>query len=202
MSATEDEKSKMYRVYTTVLEMLKDRGYVVPEFELNVTKEQFIEFYDDDHNFRPDCRATKRGDDTDQILVSFVKILSTQAVKGTKSRMEEEGVHTVIFVVRERVTPIAKTMCESSAKGHFEIFMETELLFNVTKHKMVPEHQVLTEDEKKDLLLKYTLTESEIPRIQVSDPIAKYYGLRRGQVVKITRRSDSAGKYNTYRLIV
>ncbi|KAK9716376.1 hypothetical protein RND81_06G229000 [Saponaria officinalis] len=195
MIVLEEEKSKMHRVYTTVMEMLNDRGYLVSD--LTMTKEHFIESYDD--NFSSHFCVTKRADDTDQILVLFTAVLSTQTVRETKSQMEREGVHTVIFVVRRHMTSIARTMCESSAKVHFEIFMETELLFNVTKHKMVPKHQLLTEDEKKSLLLKYTLTESEIPRIQVTDPIAKYYGLRRGQVLKIARRSESAGKYITYR---
>jgi DNA-directed RNA polymerase I, II, and III subunit RPABC1 len=115
--------------------------------------------------------------------------------------MITQNIMNAILIYQKSLTPSAnKVTQEMAPKYHIELFQEAELLVNITKHVLVPQHIVLAADEKKTLLAKYKVRDNQLPRIQPSDPVARYYGLKRGQVVKIIRPSETAGKYVTYRL--
>ena len=116
-------------------------------------------------------------------------------------RMRAEGVTNAIIVLRVDITPFAKqAVQEMSDSFRIEHFKESELLVDITQHALVPEHQVLTAAEKAELLKRYRLKDTQLPRIQPNDPVARYYGMRRGNVVKIIRPSETAGRYVTYRV--
>ena len=73
----------------------------------------------------------------------------------------------------------------------------------VIEHEMVPKHIILTEEEKNALLKKYDIQCEWLPLIKSSDPAVRAIGGKPGDVVKIMRRSATAGEYAVfYRYVI
>lgn len=197
--------SKLFRVRKTVMQMLHDREYLVTEGDLRTTKDEFREKFGDDPK-RDDLTILKHKKDnpSDEIYVFFPEEpkVGVKSIKTFVENMKGSNVSRAVLVVQTSLTPFAKSCIQEMApKYQLEIFQETELLVNIKDHVLVPEHQVMTPEEKKTLLQRYTVKETQLPRMQVGDPVARYYGLVRGQVVRIIRPSETAGRYITYRFV-
>lgn len=70
-------------------------------------------------------------------------------------------------------------------------------------HEMVPKHMILTEDERKVLLQKYNIQAEWLPLVKASDPVVRAIDGKPGDIVKIMRKSATAGEYAVfYRLVI
>ena len=135
--------------------------------------------------------AQGQDDSDNQIFVFFPKEakVGVKKIKDYAEKMKEADVKSAIIVVRTALTAFAKSALQEvfAPKFLIEQFQEQELLVNITEHNLVPSHEVLSQEEKETLLRRYRVKETQLPRIQHADPIARYYGLQRGEVVRITR---------------
>jgi DNA-directed RNA polymerase subunit H (RpoH/RPB5) len=87
--------------------------------------------------------------------------------------------------------------------GMLQYFKVEELLFNPTKHELVPPHRKLSNDEAKNIMDKYMIkSKGQMPLIQHTDVIAKWIGLKQGDLVEITRYNENSGEYYYYRCCV
>lgn len=77
------------------------------------------------------------------------------------------------------------------------------LQYNILKHRVVPEHIVMTDDEVKLMMTKYNVKNVQLlPEISRFDPVARAIGLRPNQVCKIIRYSEPSIKTEYYRLCI
>jgi DNA-directed RNA polymerase subunit H len=67
---------------------------------------------------------------------------------------------------------------------------------------LVPKHEVLTTEEANRVLEFYGVTKSELPKIKKTDPAIKKLGVKVGDIIKITRKSPTAGKALYYRVVI
>ncbi|BES95901.1 unnamed protein product [Nesidiocoris tenuis] len=206
----EQETYKLWRIRKTVMQLCHDRGYLVTQDELDQTLDQFKEQFGNKPSEKRPARSdlivlvAHNDDPTDQMFVFFPDEpkIGIKTIKTYCQRMQEENIHRAIIVVQLGMTPSAKqSLVDMAPKYILEQFLESELLINITEHELVPEHVVLTPEEKQELLGRYKLKENQLMRIQAGDPVARYFGLKRGQCVKIIRSSETAGRYISYRLV-
>lgn len=80
--------------------------------------------------------------------------------------------------------------------------MTDEVRFNVLNHVNVPLHVIVPEDEVKELLKRYNIVREQLPKIRNNDPACRVIDAKPGNVVKVTRRSPTAGVAVAYRLVI
>lgn len=80
--------------------------------------------------------------------------------------------------------------------------MSSKKTFNVLDHILVPKHERIPSEEVPKVLRELGLDPSNLPLIRASDPAVKAIGAKPGDLVKITRESETAGKTIVYRLVV
>jgi DNA-directed RNA polymerase subunit H len=77
-----------------------------------------------------------------------------------------------------------------------------EKRYYILEHKLVPNHEIISEKEKKELLQKYDINAEQLPKIICTDPAAQSIGALPGQIIKITRESRTAKLTTAYRLVI
>ncbi|CAM6125902.1 unnamed protein product [Calypogeia fissa] len=199
---------RLYLIRRTVLQMLRDRGYQVGDMEIAMSREDFWQKFGNNIK-RPELETVrpKIANPTDQIFVFFPEEakVGVTVIKRYAEIMKEHKVKLAILVLQRKLTLYGRqSISEMSGKYRIEVFQEAELLVNIKDSVLVPEHHVLTDDEKKTIMASFNASSAQMPRLLEDDPVARYFGLKKGQMVKIVRRGQNAADSDSvsYRLLV
>lgn len=222
------EITRLLRVKKTQIEMLEDRGYIIPENQLQFKIITFEEF---NTRFK-----------NENIENLFVNILSGEYIHSidrsklyvyypipTPKQLSSSNIQSVLNLITTRndirriiIITIRKPSSElkkqigniESKRLHanvknsirIQIFLQNELIYNPSKHFLVPKHIILDEEEVNNLSKMINL--HNLPLILSSDTQIKYLGGETGQVVKVIRRDINPYSDNiigisiVYRLVV
>jgi len=72
----------------------------------------------------------------------------------------------------------------------------------VPDHVYVPKHEIMTIKEAKEVLQKHNCKPTELPLIFVNDPAIIGLGVKPGDMIRIIRKSATAGESTYYRYVV
>jgi DNA-directed RNA polymerase I, II, and III subunit RPABC1 len=197
-------RTKIYfRVRKTSIEMLEDRGYEVSDEDKNMNYEDFTNRLEEN---AIQLIAVYRSNPIKMAYVAFIldaKSFSKKDLVTLKATMDEKYVanEVTVIIVQDKQTPqIAKELQNDEYKL-YEIFSMKNLMFNITHHEIVPKHILLTHEEVDLILKKYQTTRAQLPKLLTTDPVAKYYGMKAGDVCKIIRQSPMTGESYYYRIL-
>ena len=72
---------------------------------------------------------------------------------------------------------------------------------DILQHNLVPEHVILSDEEAEKVLLENDFEADEIPKILPTDPVIKDISEKEGDLIQITRKSETAGIFTKYRIV-
>lgn len=183
--------------FHVIKDMFQDRGVEIDMLS-DVTNEELIEKSKDSHNFVLDVNHTMQV----LYLLKGSKLKSKEVLDIIEKSKKE-----YLLIVCEEKPNITfyKTVVNNNATSEtkVQVFHIRELMFNPFRHELVPNHEILTNEEADQVVKSLNLkSNTQLPLIFQDDPIARYLFVKCGQVVKITRNSITSGTYNYYRYCV
>ncbi|MGC8974667.1 MAG: DNA-directed RNA polymerase subunit H [Thermoprotei archaeon] len=74
--------------------------------------------------------------------------------------------------------------------------------FKILEHELVPKHEVLKPEEAIEVLRSLGVRPEQLPYLRASDPVARAIGARPGDIVRVIRKSPTAGRIVAYRFVI
>ena len=183
--------NEIVKSYITLKDMLIDRGVnidnlsAISDTELNImSKVNKIFSLQVNENFK------------------IVYYINTKfKINDLKKYFDDDG--HIILVFKEKINNLNIKNLKEQTNVCIEIFMLKELQFNISRHVLVPKHEIVHDEKEIETILDtYQLKKNQLPILLKTDPMARYLDVKAGDIVKITRNSPSAGEAILYRYCV
>ena len=210
----------LYKSRETMLKILEDRNYSITrkdhisfkEFEnlhgkviIDDVKENMTMSFEKKENMSFEkVKIEKQNSKKIMIFWPTPPKLGTN-IRDICKEMEENNATNSIIIIDNSVTPFTKAIIKNLRikKIYIDVYTMKESQFDITRHIDVPKHEICSKKEKKNLLKTYSISSEQIPHIRTADPMVRHLGALKGDLIRITRDSDTQIGYEciTYRLV-
>ena len=207
--------SKIFKSRGVICEMLESRGYDIEPYR-NFSVNELEAMLKGNEK-----KTTATLSAMDMKVVNkfgsnlYVKyLLNTKLRPANMNTLIDEMIQTflksgdeVVFVLKDKVSNMDSfnSLLDSILNTNnifIQLFCLDSLTINVLKHRFQPKMRIISPEEKEQVMNKYSVNPSQMPKIFKSDACGKYLGIRKGDVVEIVRASETAGKSVSYRICV
>jgi len=178
--------SNLMKSRGTIIEMLNDRGYKLTNYSIEITLDEIKVSYAEN-------KINLSTQDGKINTIFWDEPLNISKINNHVTKLKKDNLNLVLLIlgrnnVDDEITISQNRNLDSIfGKIDYEIFYIDELVFNVTKHHYVPSHVLLNEKEAEIIYNSYG---KNLPLIDKSDIIVRYYGGKIGNIFKIIRPNN------------
>jgi DNA-directed RNA polymerase subunit H (RpoH/RPB5) len=202
----------IYRSRMTLLDILENRGYAVDNYRkfspVEAAAAAAVDFK---------LLSFKVSKKDDESKVCQVRYSNTNRPKDTDfddiSDEDSENVEVVVMIAvpvsdihhviaLKMYSKMKENKENERRKLRVSFFDISALVVNPLRHVLVPKHEIVPVDKHKELMETLMITsKSKFPEIKFHvDPITRCIGAVPGDIIKITRYSQSSGETIIYRV--
>jgi DNA-directed RNA polymerases I, II, and III subunit RPABC1 len=213
---------KLFASRKVILEMLKKRGFNIETYtnytivEIETMRQHSVLQSKTTSEVQPLDILTEPDSNGNKALIKYiftskikVSSIGSLLIELKESEILKEG-DSFILITKDRNIGKAAgqdTIVESQLEALYnehkvfvQMFWIDKLITNIMEHEIVPEHNIISTEEKEKLLDQFNIsTYNQLPLILKTDPVAMFLGMRRGDVCKIISPSETSGEYISYR---
>ncbi len=129
-----------------------------------------------------------------------VKTIGVKFVRELQKSMEERKIDHGFLLTVGKYTHYTRK--EVSGNENIELIPAEYAFFDIFVHDLVPQHEIVPKEEVEKIVKEYGIQVNQLSMLKESDPVARAVGARAGEVVKITRKSPTAGVLVAYRYVI
>ena len=194
---------KINDVKTNIIKMLTNRGFIKQE-----NQEKYIKKIINDENLDLEYIVTLDNDSNYNTIIPNKKIIIKVFDYKIASIAKNSPIGEFIlknnkdykFIIVQDINSKSENIIYNY-ETPTEIFKFKELMINLVDHILVPKHILLSKEEAQAVLIAYNAKKIDIPLIKSVDPVARYYNMKKGEIVKIIRPSVMTCESTAYRIV-